>query len=320
MFTNLTPEHLEFHGTMERYFEAKAGLLAGVKRAVINGDDPWLARLPGMFPETAFTVCTAEPGGPAEPLIGAANVTETVRAEKIARRRADGIEYLRLSEHSAFRIRTPMPGRFSVMNTLLAASAAQLCGADPADIREAAAVFRGAPGRMSRVLPRTETAGAGRRAKERARPAVFIDYAHTPEELEAVLGALREFSPGHLTVVFGCGGDRDRSKRPRMARAAMAGADEVIVTSDNPRTEDPERIFRDILEGIAGPVPWCLIPDRTRAVRRAILSSPPDGTVLLAGKGIEQYEIDAEGKYPFDEEDVASRALAEYGAGANEQA
>ncbi|MBO6053241.1 MAG: UDP-N-acetylmuramoyl-L-alanyl-D-glutamate--2,6-diaminopimelate ligase [Clostridia bacterium] len=268
VFTNLFPEHMDFHGTMEEYFRAKASLLRGVPRAVIWGDDPWLARLPELWTNTAFTVCSAESGRTER-----ADVT----ALRIRSRGADGMEYLWFSSRAVFRVRTPMPGRFSVVNTMLACAAALIAGGDPAAVRDAVNDFRGAPGRLYRVGDGT---GRGKRL-----PAVFIDYAHTPEAMEAVLRTVRSFSPGRLTVVFGCGGERDRTKRPRMARAAERGADEVIVSSDNPRGEDPDAIFRDILSGFGGSGPAAVIPDRERAIRYAFSSAPPDGTVLLLGKG-----------------------------------
>ena len=296
VFTNLSPEHMDFHGTMENYFRAKASLLRGVPRAVIWGDDPWLARLPGMFPSVSFTVCSAESGR-----TGHADVT----ALRIRSRGADGMDYLWFSSRAVFRVRTPMPGRFSVINTMLACAAALNAGGDPASVRDAVSDFRGAPGRLYRV-------GAG--GEGRGKPSVFIDYAHTPEAMEAVLRSVRSFSPGKLTAVFGCGGERDRTKRPRMAEAAENGADAVIVTSDNPRGEDPDAIFRDILRGFTGKTPVTVIPSRARAIRAAISSSPPDGTVLLLGKGHEKYEITSRGRQPFDEEAVAREALAAYGS------
>ncbi len=300
VFTNITPEHLDFHGTMDAYLRAKASLLRGVPRAVVNGDDRRLLGLPELYPDTDYTFCRIADTGSGEAKSG-------VTARNIRQLGADGMEYLWVSPRAAFRVRTPMPGLYSVMNTMLAAAAALLTGADPAIIRDAVSGFRGADGRMVRV--RVPPARNGKEG-----PAVFIDYAHTPEAVEAVLGTVREFTAGPVTVVFGCGGERDPAKRPRMARAAERLADTVIVTSDNPRREDPDAIFGDILAGFAGDGPAAVIPDRARAIRYAVASSPPDGTVLLLGKGHEKYEITAEGKRPFDEEAIAREALAAYGA------
>ena len=307
VFTNLLPEHLDFHRTMEDYFHAKASLLDGVKRAVINGDDRWLPKLPGMFPDTEFTVCSAAGAGErTRDGFPKSNVT----ARRIRSLGPDGMEYFYFSGRAVFRVRTEMPGRYSVTNTMLASAAALLAGADPAVVRDAVAGFRGADGRMCRVkLPDS----AGRSDRDRPRvPAVFIDYAHTPDAMEAAISTVRDFSEGRLTVVFGCGGERDRSKRPRMAECTERLADEVVITSDNPRGEDPDAIFRDILSGVKGTKPFAVIPDRARAVRYAVGSAPPDGTVLLLGKGHEKYEITAEGRRPFDEEAIAADALSAY--------
>ena len=307
VFTNLLPEHLDFHRTMEDYFHAKASLLDGVKRAVINGDDRWLPKLPGMFPETEFTVCQTALTGERRERDGVRK--STVTARRIRSLGVDGMEYLYFSTRAVFRVRTEMPGRYSVTNTMLASAAALLTGADPAVVRDAVAGFRGADGRMLRVKAPDR---GHRKDGDVFCPAVFIDYAHTPDAMEAAISAVREFSSGRLTVVFGCGGERDRSKRPRMAECAERLADEVVITSDNPRGEDPDAIFRDILSGVKGTKPVAVIPDRARAVRYAVGAAPADGTVLLLGKGHEKYEITAEGMRPFDEEAVAADALLAY--------
>ena len=265
-----------------------------MKRAVVNIDDPWMGRLPGMFPETAFIRCSAE----AEK-VGISDVT----ALKIQSRGAAGIGYLWFSDKSAFRIETPLVGEYSVYNTMEAAACALTLGVDPMKIRESLSTFPGVDGRLCRV-----------RTPERDVPTVFIDYAHTPEALRSVLKTLREIAgDGKLTVVFGCGGDRDPSKRPEMARAAQEFADSVVITADNPRTEEPDKIFKGILEGIDPEKPYVLIPDRRRAIRYAVCLAGKEDIVLLAGKGHEKYEILADGKHPFDEEQIAREALAEVG-------
>ncbi len=324
VFTNLSPEHLDSHGTMEEYFRAKASLFDGVPLGVVNADDAWAARLPLMYPRTEFIRCAVRSNGSggsdgSDGSAGAAGGNRAVGAHDAAA--ADirshglkGIGYTYFSARAAFRAESPLIGRFSVYNTMQAAACALRLGVDAVRIREALAGFRGVPGRMCPVPT------ADRRA-----PAVFIDYAHTPEALRAALGTLREClredrsaKGARLIALFGCGGDRDRSKRPLMAKAAQEFADEVVVTSDNPRTEDPDAIFGDILAGIDKTKPFVLIPDRERAVRYAVGLAREGDAVLLAGKGHEKYEITADGKRPFDEEEIARGALAER-PGAREQ-
>ena len=289
VFTNLTPEHLDAHGTMEAYFEAKASLMRGVERAVVNLDDPWMARLPGMFPDARILGCTAE-GDPAA----------AITATRIEERGTDGIAYLWQSPRAAFRVRCPLLGRYSVMNTMEAAAVCSLFGADPDEIREALSDFGGVPGRLERVpVPDPDA------------PAVFIDYAHTPDALRQAAGTLAAMGP--LTLVFGCGGERDRTKRPRMAEAAQQYARYVVVTEDNVRGEDPDAIFRDILAGMDPAKPYALIPDRREAIRHALGVTGKGGIVLLAGKGHEKIEIRADGRHSFDEAAVVGDFFRERG-------
>ena len=289
VFTNLTPEHLDSHGTMEEYFRAKASLLRGVRHAVVNLDDPWMARLPDLFPDAEILGCTAK-----------GNPRAVIAATEIEERGADGIAYRWQSPRAAFRVRCPLPGRYSVMNTMEAAAVSTLFGADPDEIRGALAGFRGVPGRLERVaIPDPDA------------PRVFIDYAHTPDALAQVTEILARSGP--LTVVFGCGGERDPAKRPGMAKAAQRYASYVVVTEDNPRAEDPDAIFRDILAGMDPDKPYALIPDRRSAIRHALAVTGQGGIVLLAGKGHEKYEIRADGRHPFDEAAVVREYYRERG-------
>ncbi|MCR4906282.1 MAG: UDP-N-acetylmuramoyl-L-alanyl-D-glutamate--2,6-diaminopimelate ligase [Clostridiales bacterium] len=289
VFTNLTPEHLDAHGTMEAYFEAKASLLSGVKRAVVNLDDGWMAKLPARFPEARILGCTAEGDPMAE-----------ITATQIEERGTDGIAYLWQSPCAAFRVRCPLVGRYSVMNTMEAAAVSSFFGADPDEMKGALADFRGIPGRLERVpVPDPDA------------PAVFVDYAHTPDALAQVTETLAAMGP--LTVVFGCGGERDRSKRPKMAEAAQRYARYVVVTEDNVRGEDPDAIFGDILAGMDPEKPYALIPDRREAIRHALGVTGKGGIVLLAGKGHEKYEIRADGRHPFDEAAVVTDYFRERG-------
>lgn len=291
VFTNLSPEHLDTHGSMENYFRAKASLLSMTRFAVINADDEWMARLYGMEDGVKMLRCSASP----------ARVTDCeVCALRYASRGAEGMEYVYFSEHAVFRIVSPLVGHYSVYNTMEAAACAIAMGVDPLTVKEAIRDFTGAEGRLYRVpLPGTE-----------GMPAVFLDYAHTPAAIRAVLSALREIAPGRLTAVFGCGGQRDRSKRPMMAEAAEEWADNIIVTGDNPRGEDPGQIVEDILAGFTGRVPYRVIPDRREAIRTAVTEAEPGEWIVLLGKGHEKYEITKDGRHPFDEEALVKEAAA----------
>ena len=284
IFTNLSPEHLDCHGTMEQYFSAKARLMESAKFGITNADDPYMCRLPEMFPQKTVLTCSADP----------AKIAETdVCAIRCTSLGADGMEYVYFSDEAVFRIRTPMIGRHSVYNTMQAALCAIRLGVDPLTVKDALAGLQGADGRLYRVCF----------------PDVFIDYAHTPGALAAVLSALTEIRRNRLIVLFGCGGDRDREKRPKMAEAAQKYADLVIVTGDNPRTEDPAQILDEIVQGLDRTKPYAIFPDRREAIRFAVDEADEGDLILLAGKGHEKYEITADGKHPFDEEQIVLDAV-----------
>jgi UDP-N-acetylmuramoyl-L-alanyl-D-glutamate--2,6-diaminopimelate ligase len=190
-------------------------------------------------------------------------------------------------------------GRFNLMNLLEAVGALQQQGIPLAQLLEALATFRGVPGRMERVSVDGGTPG----------PAVLVDYAHTPDGLENALAACRPFSSGRLICVFGCGGDRDRSKRPLMGAIAARLADAVVVTSDNPRTEDPEGILADVVSGIPSGTNLEVEIDRARAIASAIAAAGPADLVLIAGKGHEDYQILGTTKVHFDDREEAEKAL-----------
>ncbi len=291
IFTNLSPEHLDCHGTMEDYFAAKARLMESAKFGITNADDPYMSRLPTMFPGKTVLTCSSDPAR-----IAGTDVC-AIRCTSLG---ADGMEYVYFSDEAVFRIRTPMIGKHSVFNTMQAALCAIRLGVDPLTVKEAIADMNGVDGRLCRVhFP-----------KECAFPAdVFIDYAHTPDALAAVLSTLTEIKRGRLIVLFGCGGDRDRSKRPKMAETAQKFADLVIVTGDNPRTEDPARILDEIVRGLDRTKPHAVIPDRREAIRYAVDEAREGDLILLAGKGHEKYEITADGKHPFDEEQIVREAV-----------
>jgi UDP-N-acetylmuramoyl-L-alanyl-D-glutamate--2,6-diaminopimelate ligase len=194
---------------------------------------------------------------------------------------------------------SPLVGRFNLMNLLQAVGVLQLQGYPLARLLEAVPTFRGVPGRMERV----HAPGGARH------PAVLVDYAHTPDGLENALAACRPFTTGRLICVFGCGGDRDRTKRPQMGGIAARLADSLVVTSDNPRTEDPHRILDDVMAGIPSDTRVVVEVDRAQAIAGAIAGADVDDLVLIAGKGHEDYQILGTTKIHFDDREEAEKAL-----------
>jgi UDP-N-acetylmuramoyl-L-alanyl-D-glutamate--2,6-diaminopimelate ligase len=306
LFTNLTRDHLDYHGTMRSYRNAKARLfrVPHLKSAVLNLDDPFGVDLAGQCIERRVAV------------VGYGfdrALPEALRGRRVRRliggglrMSPDGLAFEVTSPWGEARIESKLVGRFNAAN-LLATLGVLLAG----DYALEAAVA--ALAKVKPVPGRTERYGGGRK------PLVVVDYAHTPDALENVLRALRELMSvdgnaaagtraGKLVCVFGCGGDRDRGKRPLMGSIAMRLADEVIVTTDNPRSEDPHTIITDIMSGITA---QCAIaPDRSQAIRAAIAGARAGDVVLVAGKGHEQYqEIDGV-KYPYSDAAVVREALA----------
>ena len=280
VFTNLTRDHLDYHGTMEAYVAAKARLidyLTAAGTAVINADDDaWqvLARAPR---QVRFSLA----GNEAD--VRAADVRYTPRGSAWSLRAGGATSQVTL----------PLVGDFNVANALGAAAAAWALGLPNGEIAQRLSTLPQVPGRLERI---------------HERPTVLRDYAHTPDALERALLAVRPFANRRLIAVFGCGGDRDRGKRPQMGAIAERLADLAIVTSDNPRTEDPERIIDDIEAGMrAGNHER--ITDRHDAIARALTIAAPDDVVVLAGKGHETYQIRGTIAYPFDEREIV-RELA----------
>ncbi len=292
VFTNLTQDHLDYHPSMQAYFEAKAllfapPLLAG--GAVVNVDDPWGRQL-------------------AERLLAAGNLCwrsslqdpgAELRVEDLTMAAA-GMAGTLITPVGSGAFRSPLVGRFNLMNLLQAVGVLAQQGLPLEPLLEALASFGGVPGRMERVLATGGGAGA---------PAVLVDYAHTPDGLENALAACRPFTTGRLICVFGCGGDRDRSKRPLMGAIAARLADAVVVTSDNPRTEDPGRILDDVVAGIPPEAGAQVEPDRAAAIALAIAEAGSDDLVLIAGKGHEDYQILGTEKVHFDDREEARRCL-----------
>jgi UDP-N-acetylmuramoyl-L-alanyl-D-glutamate--2,6-diaminopimelate ligase len=261
VFTNLSQDHLDFHGTMERYFAAKRRLFDGVP-AVVGADDPWGRRLVDELGGAALTFGFSDEAD--------------VRPDALA-----GVD-LRLR------------GRFNVLNALGAAAAAGVLGIERAAVKAGLESVEGVPGRFEEV-------------SEGQPFTVLVDYAHTPDSLEIVLREARRLAEGRLVCVFGCGGDRDREKRPQMGRVSGELADLTVVTSDNPRGEDPDAIIADIVAGARGEL--VVEPDRRAAIEAALELARPGDVVVVAGKGHEQGQEAGGVVRPFDDREVARAAL-----------
>jgi len=293
-FTNLTQDHLDYHGTLEAYREAKLELfsnpryqpLNGRMISIINADDPSAP----IFVERAL--------GPVRQF--GLNVGDYRTADLTLR--PDGSDFALIHPHGATPITLQLVGSFNVSNALAALALAIELGVDPATAAAALAGIPPVDGRFQRV----PSSGNGT-------PTVVVDYAHTPDGLEKVLSTAHEIAPGRVVAVFGCGGDRDRTKRPKMAAVTAQWARDIIVTSDNPRSEDPLRIIDDILAGFSPEDrPRVQVePDRAKAIRLAITGAAPDDLVVLAGKGHEDYQIFADRTIHFDDREEAARVLAE---------
>ncbi len=290
VFTNLSRDHLDYHGDLAAYRAAKARLFRqpGLANAVINLDDPVGAELLGALPDGVVGHGYSARGGAA-----------AIRAID-AEFSAAGVRARAVTPWGEGTLVSGLPGRFNLANLLAVIGAACAQGFALAAVLAAVPQLRAAPGRMQSV------GGA-------AGPRVVVDYAHTPDALEQVLAALREsVAGGRLWCVFGCGGERDRGKRPGMGAIAVAGADRVVVTSDNPRGEAPDAIIAEILSGVAANQRdrLLVIPERRAAIARAIADASPADIVLLAGKGHETWQEIAGVRWPCDDAAEARRALA----------
>lgn len=288
VFSNLTQDHLDYHKDMENYFAAKALLFSSSYlqgRAILNIDDVYGQRLAAQLaPEQHWTYAIANTeadlwtGGLTYETTGVRGQLHTPQGES---------EFF-----------SPLVGQFNVSNLLAGVGAALALGLSLEQIVPAIATFPGVPGRMQQI-----TVGPEQDIS------VIVDYAHTPDSLENLLRAARPFVQGQMTCVFGCGGDRDRTKRPQMGEIATRLADQAIITSDNPRTEDPQRILQDILAGITAESNPIVQVDRHAAIATAIAQAQPGDTVLIAGKGHEDYQILGTEKIHFDDREEAQAAL-----------
>ena len=293
VFTNLTQDHLDYHASMEDYFEAKASLfvppLLEMQDAgsVVNIDDPWGVQLAQRLSGRCWRSSLNDPSA------------ELTMVDLVMT--GHGVEGRLLSPSGEGQFRSPLLGRFNLMNLLQALGALLQQGLPLGPLLEAIGCFGGVPGRMERVLvPGADTA---------ALPTVLVDYAHTPDGLENALAASRPFTNGRLVCVFGCGGDRDRGKRPQMAAIAARLADRVVITSDNPRTEDPQRILNDVQTGLPAGTDHMVEANRAVAIAAAIAEASPQDLVLVAGKGHEDYQILGTEKVHFDDREQSEQAL-----------
>ncbi len=289
IFTNLTQDHLDYHRTMDRYYAAKTLLFQGLGQmektahAVVNIDDPWGLQLAGTggFNATLLTF-GMHPGA-------------AVRAENVELS-ADGSSFDVATPWGSARVFLRLLGRFNVSNALAAMAAGGVAGLAPARMAEVLGEMRAVPGRLEPIISRHPFR-------------VFVDYAHTPDALTQVLRTLRELTPGRVLVVFGCGGDRDRAKRPLMGAAAASLADYAVVTSDNPRNEPPGQIIAEIVPGFGEAANFEIEENREKAIFKALCTAREGDTVLLAGKGHETYQEIGNTVSPFDDREVARRLL-----------
>jgi UDP-N-acetylmuramoyl-L-alanyl-D-glutamate--2,6-diaminopimelate ligase len=291
VFTNLTRDHLDFHGTMDAYFAAKQKLFEGAGGppppfVVLNRDDEYARRLK-LHPKTKVLWY----GLGAEPDLRARHISSGFQGLRF------DVQYGKLR----FAVESPLIGKINVYNILAACGTGLTYGIEPDVIARGIAQLRAVPGRFERV--------------DEGQPfVVVVDYAHTDDALRNVIAVARGLDPKRVITLFGCGGDRDRSKRPLMGQAAAEASDFVVLTSDNPRSEDPLTIMNDALVGIRRvDVPHVVEPDRATAIARALKEAREGDIVILAGKGHEPYQVLKDKTIPFDDRLVAREVLRGYG-------
>jgi UDP-N-acetylmuramyl-tripeptide synthetase len=295
-FTNLTQDHLDYHGSMDAYLAAKARLFADRLRP---GDGVAVA----LTDREAGRDLLARAAGRKIACSARAHRATDVWVER-AQLGIDGITAELATPRGVLTVRSALLAQHNLENIVVAVGVAEGLGIDHAAVREGLASLRGVPGRLEPV-----DVGGG--------VTVLVDYAHTPDALARAIDAVRPLTRGRLLVVFGCGGDRDRTKRPLMGRIAVEGADLSIITSDNPRTEDPSAIVEMILEGAHGATrgrPFLVEVDRRAAIRRALTEARRGDVVLIAGKGHEDYQILGKTKIHFDDREEARAAAEALGA------
>ena len=285
-FTNLTQDHLDYHKTWENYFNSKRILFENADIAVTNADDEHGMKI---IEDLDFDKIVTY----------AVNTNDASYVAKNVSFKPSGVEY-ELVGDSIGRCNCPIPGRFSVYNSLCAASCALSLGIDFSDVLDAISKSNGVKGRIE-VVP-----NGGRDFT------IIIDYAHSPDGLENIITSLQEIAKGRVVTLFGCGGDRDKTKRPKMGKIVAELSDYCIVTSDNPRSENPAEIIKDILVGMEGiNTPYTVIENRNEAIAYAIKNAQKDDIILLAGKGHETYQILPTGTIHFDEREAVAEILSE---------
>ncbi|MCL2933258.1 MAG: UDP-N-acetylmuramoyl-L-alanyl-D-glutamate--2,6-diaminopimelate ligase [Trichodesmium sp. MAG_R03] len=288
VFTNLTQDHLDYHKDMNDYFEAKALLFSSdylKGRAIVNADDPYGKKLIARLESgKVWSYSTSD--------------TSADLWASDLEYQPTGVKGMLHTPQGEIPFSFPLIGQYNLSNMLAAVGVTLHLGLDLSIVVAWLSDFPGVPGRMEKV-----------QVKEGQDVSVIVDYAHTPDSLENLLIAARPFIPGRMICVFGCGGDRDRTKRPKMGKIASELSDLAVVTSDNPRTENPEKILQDILEGISPEVKPLVIGDRAQAICTAIMEARPEDGVLIAGKGHEDYQILGTEKIHFDDKEQARDAL-----------
>jgi len=283
VFTNLTQDHLDYHKTMEAYCEAKKRLFLRARRAIINADDAWGARMTEGFDGEVYTYSAVDDSAS----YTARNIHTT----------AGGVRFELVGDGCIGRVKLPIPGRFSVYNAMASAVCALSLDIPFQTVIDALSVTNGVKGRAE-VVPTDRDF------------TVVIDYAHTPDGLENICRTLKECAEGRLVTLFGCGGDRDKTKRPKMAAIAAAHSDFTVVTSDNPRSEDPMAIIADVTAGLPENAPHIVIENRSEAIEWALKNAQSGDTILLAGKGHETYQILKDGVIHLDEREVIADVLS----------
>lgn len=283
-FTNLTQDHLDYHKTWENYFNSKRILFENCDIAVTNVDDKNGLEIVKDLPCKVVTYAVD-------------NINSDYTARNVVFS-SNGVRY-ELVCNTIGRVNCPIPGRFSVYNSLCAATIALALGVKFEEVLSAIARSNGVKGRIEVVPTGTDYT-------------VIIDYAHSPDGLENIITSLKEIAQGRVVTVFGCGGDRDRTKRPKMGKIAADLSDFCVVTSDNPRSENPTKIIEDILEGMKNTkTPYQVVENRKEAIAWAMNNAKPNDIILLAGKGHETYQILPTGTIHFDEREAVAEVLAE---------